>query len=472
MAFGEPTLVRKYQSLRTVVSNYNTQAVQNMRGERDVPTDVNIAEAVAFNVQVVTRTRGIEIIANPSIKMQSEIGTVQGLDAIILLLDTIGGPDKFDATLNLELAQLIIDCLNDIETYQTPYKIWQDSEYNLSLMLDLTNNLIGIINISVSQLFFGRNLQQSGSVNEQETLLQQYSNLLQKAIDINQIVLDDQCESQDGHFWSKKEAHFELFSLKLQADSTIEDHEFVFTEDGTTRTYVPTLEMIEENLIRNPDATYVCFQVSFYKVFPALIAKESGHFSFTEDNVPFVKIETVDSEGFRLVQSSQVDFAGLQVESPYVLLFNYDLEGKTEADFEERTLKCSIFETDDVVAAAGEWKDSGCTTSLNFEKNLVSCACDHVSDLYIRLMDVPVDAADLCAREPTAKGCPDFCAAHPNEIECVVDICEVDGTARGCPGFCGANSEDPDCQPSHCDLNPLETGCPEYCAANPEDSHC
>lgn len=129
--------------------------------------------------------------------------------------------------------------------------------------------------------------------------------------------------------------------MKLPVDSTIEDHEFVFTEDETTRAHVPTKEIIAENLAESPDAEFVCFQVSFYKVYQKLLAIESGHFIFTEENVPYVRMQTVDSTGYRLLGDSNEDLDGVQVNSPYLLKFKYDFNGKTEADFDERTIKCS-----------------------------------------------------------------------------------------------------------------------------------
>lgn len=122
--------------------------------------------------------------------------------------------------------------------------------------------------------------------------------------------------------------------MRLPVDSLSEEHEFVLTEDETTRVFIPTKEIIAENLAENPSAEYVCFQVSFYKVYPSLLAKESGHFKFTEDNVPFVRVQTLDSTGFRLLNNSNEDFEGVQVNSPYLFKFKYDFGGKTEADFD------------------------------------------------------------------------------------------------------------------------------------------
>lgn len=65
--------------------------------------------------------------------------------------------------------------------------------------------------------------------------------------------------------------------------------------------------------------------------------------------------------------------------------------------------------------------------------------------MYIRPMSVPVDAEELCLRDPTQRGCVGFCEANPEEVECIADICSMDATARGCTQFCDANPTDPDC---------------------------
>ena len=168
----------------------------NARGDRDVPTDINIAEALAFNKQVVNRTNGFEIIASQNSKIQREIDDIYGIDVIIRLLDTIGGPNYIKETLDLELAQMIIDVLNEFEyegRYTNKYKRWQEEELNLDLILMLTNNLIGIINDNAN-FFTRRVLQSNGSTNEFNASFERLRGLLASVIDLNNKALDEHCK--------------------------------------------------------------------------------------------------------------------------------------------------------------------------------------------------------------------------------------------------------------------------------------
>jgi len=248
-----------------------------------------------------------------------------------------------------------------------------------------------------SMVLNGRRLQQNSSSVNINRLRSAMNSLLR----IKYSQADQMCQSLGASGqWLNDQSYFEMIVKKQPIGKTVESpltENFVHNLTGVyegqqMELSVPTRELVERTLAINPEAKWICFQVTFFKVNPLLLVSETpDDFIFVDGSKVITTITSLDSKGFHLLgddkgrnETVARGISGLQ--KPYVLNYPYGFpEGANAGNFDRRDVSCAHFWTDTNVQE-GKWSTAGCDTSFDFDNNFVKCSCGTMSDNYYKLM--------------------------------------------------------------------------------------
>lgn len=115
-AFNIRTYEGKFAELRSLVYEYNRQAKLNGINAENVPTDIIISEATAFNAQICDRTKSIL----GSAIWKAYFNDIITLDpAITRVIDLFGALAREEQSLNLDIVECIIDGEYEIENLRS-----------------------------------------------------------------------------------------------------------------------------------------------------------------------------------------------------------------------------------------------------------------------------------------------------------------------------------------------------------------
>ena len=192
------------------------------------------------------------------------------------------------------------------------------------------------------------------------------------------------------------QSRFELQIYKMPATSINADREIFFSySKDLSRMTVPQRELIAETRTRNPDATWICFQATFYSVNQALILDENEEFRFVDGARLVSTIDTVDNTGFHLLsdhffydrrQGYSIKGVG-NLNDQFIQTFKYVFpDGASKLNFDMRDVACSYYQADYPSWRDGVWSYEGCETFYYFSSDEIYCRCDSVSDAYYTLM--------------------------------------------------------------------------------------
>ena len=202
---------------------------------------------------------------------------------------------------------------------------------------------------------------------------------------------------------------FEVQLLKMKVnqneiDFLQEQISFTYRRDFTKMT-VPQKELLREQVKRNRQSSWVCFQVSFYSVDQRLMLQESDGFTFVPQQTgPVVQtLDIIDNTGFSLLEDYEwVDSSSGAVEhgvklynTEFVQTFEFEYpKGATVQSINEKVVACSYYVLGvggdsfsfDMASNFGYWSIEGCQTFYFIQNSEIQCKCENVNSAYYTLM--------------------------------------------------------------------------------------
>jgi len=142
-AFQLPSLDQKFIELRSLIFEYNRQAKLNQIRAENVPTNVSITEAAAFNLQICDRTK--DLLSSDQVQVIfREAGDLE--PAFIHLFDMFDTLAHEDQAMDLDLVECLIDALYVVEGFKSHFYFYQLNIQHTEKALHLINDLFAYMN--------------------------------------------------------------------------------------------------------------------------------------------------------------------------------------------------------------------------------------------------------------------------------------------------------------------------------------